>query len=238
MTETIEERVAKGDKIQIPGFISFQKVKRAARTGRNPQTGATHPDPGERHGQGDRGRAPEERRQVAPPRSRTSRAARPRAPRCARLRAPSCAPGSGRRLVSVPWNPPMRPRDPAPVGTRHADRRCADGRRQRMDALRPRPRLPGRRHDRRRTRGRPRRPSRGRTRSADCSSSSTCGSGASVSRPRGSRSTPPLPTPSPASFSASSWRATTSSSSCVSASTAPTSPTAGIMVTEAEFAGC
>lgn len=41
MTETVEDRVAKGDKIQIPGFISFQKVKRAARTGRNPQTGAT-----------------------------------------------------------------------------------------------------------------------------------------------------------------------------------------------------
>jgi DNA-binding protein HU-beta len=41
MTETIETTVAKGDKIQIPGFISFQKVQRAARTGRNPQTGAT-----------------------------------------------------------------------------------------------------------------------------------------------------------------------------------------------------
>jgi DNA-binding protein HU-beta len=41
MTETIEMQVASGDKIQIPGFISFQKVKRAARTGRNPQTGET-----------------------------------------------------------------------------------------------------------------------------------------------------------------------------------------------------
>jgi DNA-binding protein HU-beta len=39
MTETIEERVSTGDKIQIPGFVSFQKVQRAARTGRNPQTG-------------------------------------------------------------------------------------------------------------------------------------------------------------------------------------------------------
>ena len=29
------------DDIAIPGFVSFQKVKRAARTGRNPQTGAT-----------------------------------------------------------------------------------------------------------------------------------------------------------------------------------------------------
>lgn len=39
MTETVEAEVAKGDKISIPGFISFQKVKRAARTGRNPRTG-------------------------------------------------------------------------------------------------------------------------------------------------------------------------------------------------------
>ena len=41
MTETIEMTVAKGDKIQIPGSISFQKAQRAARTGRNPQTGDT-----------------------------------------------------------------------------------------------------------------------------------------------------------------------------------------------------
>ena len=41
MTETIETQVASGDKIEIPGFISFQKVKRAARTGRNPRTGET-----------------------------------------------------------------------------------------------------------------------------------------------------------------------------------------------------
>jgi DNA-binding protein HU-beta len=41
MTDTIEENVAKGDKISIPGFASFQKVKRAARTGRNPRTGET-----------------------------------------------------------------------------------------------------------------------------------------------------------------------------------------------------
>lgn len=39
MTETIEENVSTGDKIAIPGFVSFQKVQRAARTGRNPQTG-------------------------------------------------------------------------------------------------------------------------------------------------------------------------------------------------------
>ncbi|HWH34241.1 MAG TPA: HU family DNA-binding protein [Acidimicrobiales bacterium] len=32
--------VAKGgDKVTIPGFISFEQVDRAARTGRNPQTG-------------------------------------------------------------------------------------------------------------------------------------------------------------------------------------------------------
>lgn len=41
MTETIESEVATGDKISIPGFISFQKVRRAARTGRNPRTGET-----------------------------------------------------------------------------------------------------------------------------------------------------------------------------------------------------
>jgi DNA-binding protein HU-beta len=41
MTDTIEENVATGDKISIPGFASFQKVKRAARTGRNPRTGET-----------------------------------------------------------------------------------------------------------------------------------------------------------------------------------------------------
>ena len=41
MTETVEAQVARGDKISIPGFISFQKVNRAARTGRNPRTGET-----------------------------------------------------------------------------------------------------------------------------------------------------------------------------------------------------
>jgi DNA-binding protein HU-beta len=41
MTDTIESQVAKGDKIAIPGFLSFQKVQRAARTGRNPRTGET-----------------------------------------------------------------------------------------------------------------------------------------------------------------------------------------------------
>jgi DNA-binding protein HU-beta len=31
--------VAGGDKVQIPGFLSFEKASRAARTGRNPATG-------------------------------------------------------------------------------------------------------------------------------------------------------------------------------------------------------
>jgi DNA-binding protein HU-beta len=31
--------VAGGDKVQIPGFLSFEKASRAARTGRNPSTG-------------------------------------------------------------------------------------------------------------------------------------------------------------------------------------------------------
>jgi DNA-binding protein HU-beta len=40
MTDVVEATVAAGDdKILIPGFVSFQRVKRAARTGRNPQTG-------------------------------------------------------------------------------------------------------------------------------------------------------------------------------------------------------
>ena len=39
--ETIAKTVAKGDKVTIPGWISVEKGHRAARTGRNPQTGAT-----------------------------------------------------------------------------------------------------------------------------------------------------------------------------------------------------
>jgi DNA-binding protein HU-beta len=38
--DTIARSVAKGDKVSIPGFGSFEKRKRAARTARNPQTGA------------------------------------------------------------------------------------------------------------------------------------------------------------------------------------------------------
>ncbi len=39
--EVVASTVAKGDeKITIPGFISFEQTRRAARTARNPQTGA------------------------------------------------------------------------------------------------------------------------------------------------------------------------------------------------------
>jgi DNA-binding protein HU-beta len=31
--------VVGGDKVQIPGFLTFEKAERAARTGRNPATG-------------------------------------------------------------------------------------------------------------------------------------------------------------------------------------------------------
>lgn len=35
----VTSTVAGGDKVQIPGFLSFEKASRAARTGRNPATG-------------------------------------------------------------------------------------------------------------------------------------------------------------------------------------------------------
>lgn len=38
-TETIEETLKKGDKVQLVGFGTFEVSKRAARQGRNPQTG-------------------------------------------------------------------------------------------------------------------------------------------------------------------------------------------------------
>lgn len=39
--ETVGEIVAKGDeKVTIPGFLTFERTHRAARTARNPQTGA------------------------------------------------------------------------------------------------------------------------------------------------------------------------------------------------------
>ena len=39
--ETIEKSVAKGKKVTLVGFGTFENRKRAARTGRNPQTGKT-----------------------------------------------------------------------------------------------------------------------------------------------------------------------------------------------------
>lgn len=38
--ETVSETLKKNDKVQLVGFGTFQSSKRAARTGRNPQTGA------------------------------------------------------------------------------------------------------------------------------------------------------------------------------------------------------
>ena len=40
-TEVVTETVAAGDKIQLVGFGTFECVERAARMGRNPQTGKT-----------------------------------------------------------------------------------------------------------------------------------------------------------------------------------------------------
>jgi DNA-binding protein HU-beta len=37
---TIVGEVKGGGKVQLPGFLSFEQTTRAARTGRNPQTGA------------------------------------------------------------------------------------------------------------------------------------------------------------------------------------------------------
>ena len=38
-TEVVEEELKKGEKIQLVGFGTFEVSERAARTGRNPQTG-------------------------------------------------------------------------------------------------------------------------------------------------------------------------------------------------------
>lgn len=35
----VTERVAAGEKVQMPGFLTFDRAERAARTGRNPATG-------------------------------------------------------------------------------------------------------------------------------------------------------------------------------------------------------
>lgn len=36
----VTETVTGGDKVQLPGFLTFERAERAARTGRNPSTGA------------------------------------------------------------------------------------------------------------------------------------------------------------------------------------------------------
>lgn len=40
-TDVIGDELKKGEKIQLVGFGTFETVKRAAREGRNPQTGET-----------------------------------------------------------------------------------------------------------------------------------------------------------------------------------------------------
>lgn len=37
----VSDAVAAGTKVTIPGWVSFEQTSRAARTGRNPQTGAS-----------------------------------------------------------------------------------------------------------------------------------------------------------------------------------------------------
>ena len=39
--ETVKEEVAKGGKVQVVGFGTFEVSERAGRVGRNPQTGAS-----------------------------------------------------------------------------------------------------------------------------------------------------------------------------------------------------
>jgi DNA-binding protein HU-beta len=41
MFDLIGKSIKKGNKVTIPGYLSVDKGRRAARTGRNPQTGAT-----------------------------------------------------------------------------------------------------------------------------------------------------------------------------------------------------
>jgi DNA-binding protein HU-beta len=40
LEDVITSTVAGGGKVQLPGFLSFERAERAARTGRNPATGA------------------------------------------------------------------------------------------------------------------------------------------------------------------------------------------------------
>ena len=39
--DVVVANVAKGEKVVVTGFLTFDRVQRAARTGRNPQTGET-----------------------------------------------------------------------------------------------------------------------------------------------------------------------------------------------------
>ncbi len=40
LESVVTQAVAGGDKVQLPGFLTFDRADRAARTGRNPATGA------------------------------------------------------------------------------------------------------------------------------------------------------------------------------------------------------
>lgn len=48
LASVVTEQVAQGTKLQIPGIATIDVVQRAARTGRNPQTGATMEIPARR----------------------------------------------------------------------------------------------------------------------------------------------------------------------------------------------
>jgi DNA-binding protein HU-beta len=41
LEDVVVANVAKGEKVVVTGFVTFDRVQRAARTGRNPQTGET-----------------------------------------------------------------------------------------------------------------------------------------------------------------------------------------------------
>ena len=37
--DVVSEQISQGEKVSIPGWVAFERTDRAARTGRNPQTG-------------------------------------------------------------------------------------------------------------------------------------------------------------------------------------------------------
>ena len=39
--QTVTEQISQGNKVSIPGWMAFERTDRAARQGRNPQTGET-----------------------------------------------------------------------------------------------------------------------------------------------------------------------------------------------------